>query len=101
MSLSSEDLKLMETIAIEVEKRQMSAPVIMFLEMHRPLSFVTSSFLLTLGPLLSIFFTIPNFQRVVELMEQRENVGLLLDLIEKAAKGQLLAVDASESESCQ
>lgn len=101
MKLNSEDLLLLEAIAIEVEKRQMSAPVIMFLEMHRPLSFVTSSFFLTIGPLLRIFFTIPNFQRVVELLEDRQNVVLLLDLIEKAANGKLVASNASESESFQ
>ena len=100
MALQPEDKKLLKTIAIEVERRQMTAPLIMLLEMHRPLSFVVSSFLVTLGPLIHIFFNLPNYQRVVELLEDRENVILLLDLLDQAARGKLKIECSSESEPC-
>ena len=84
--LTQEDLDLMNRFAYEVERRGMSVPAIMFLEMHRPMSFVMSSMMITVSPLMKLFFTAEQYDRVSELMESRENVERLIQLIEDAAR---------------
>jgi len=96
--LNHEDLQLLTKAALEVERRHMTAPLIMLLEMHRPLSFVLSSFFLALGPLVQIFFTIPGYQRIAELMENRDNVVQFLEMLEQAGRGELAEVCPSESD---
>jgi|SaaInl4_135m_RNA_FD_contig_123_19717_length_9825_multi_4_in_0_out_0_6 hypothetical protein len=98
MKPGPEDIKLLTRAALEVERRQMTAPLIMLLEMHRPLSFVVSSFLVALGPLIHIFFSVPGYQRITELLEDRDNGILFMDLLEKAGQGRLHLEELAESE---
>jgi len=91
--MEQQDRELFEKLAKEVEKRQMTAPFIFYLEMHRPLAFVFSSFLLALKPLMQMFSELPDYQRIVELLEEPEAVEELIQILEKVAK------ESSNSES--
>ena len=77
---------LFNRLAEFVVKRKMAAPAILFLESTKPLNFIGSQFLVVLGPLIKVFFNVTEFDRIVELMEKRDNVERLICAIEKCAQ---------------
>lgn len=87
------DEELLERLAGWVVERRMTAPAIIFLESHRPLSFVGSQVMIAASPLVSFFgpffkasvgFDGEDFQRFAELMENRDNLERLIIEIERA-----------------
>ncbi len=83
---NEKDQALFDKLADFVTKRKMTAPAILFLESTKPLNFIGSQFLVVLGPLIKVFFNIAEYDRIVELMEKRENVERLICSIEKRAE---------------
>lgn len=83
---NEKDQALFDKLADFVVKRKMSAPAILFLESSKPLNFIGSQFLVVLGPLIKVFFNIAEYDRIVELMEKRDNVERLICSIEKRAE---------------
>ena len=88
------DEELLERIAEWIVRRRLVAPAIIFLESHRPLSFVGSQAMIAAAPIVSFFepliqaLTGPGFgtnayQRFAEMMEDRDNVELLIIEIER------------------
>ncbi|OGM05029.1 MAG: hypothetical protein A2008_05150, partial [Candidatus Wallbacteria bacterium GWC2_49_35] len=71
---NEKDQALFDRLADFVIRRKMTAPAILFLESTKPLNFIGSQFLVVMGPLIKIFFNIAEYDRIVELMEKRENV---------------------------
>jgi hypothetical protein len=63
----------------------METPAILFLEMHKPLSFIASQGLVTTSPLIAPFIGIENVQIASQLLADRKNVELLIDRIEELA----------------
>lgn len=93
--LPEEDLALLTRLAEWVVERRMAVPAILFLESHRPLSFVGSQALLVASPAVDFFepfirglvgrgFTYADFRRFAELMEERDNLETLVVEIERA-----------------
>lgn len=80
---NEKDQALFDKLAEFVVKRKMAAPAILFLESTKPLNFIGSQFLIVLGPLIKIFFNVAEYDRIVELMENRDNVERLICTIEK------------------
>ena len=91
------DDELLERIAEWIAKRRLTAPAIIFLETHRPLSFVGSQAMIAATPVVSFFepllqaLTGPGFgknafQRFAELMEDRDNVEVLIIEIERKSQ---------------
>lgn len=80
---NEKDQTLFDRLAEFVVKRKMAAPAILFLESTKPLNFIGSQFLIVLGPLIKVFFNITEYDRIVELMEKRDNVERLICTIEK------------------
>jgi hypothetical protein len=74
--------RIIDRIAQEVVKRRLETPAILFLEMHRPLQFLSSQALVVFSPLLAVAFSVPNLEKLSLLMEKRENLDRLLDRIE-------------------
>ena len=85
MTLTEKDTEMLKVLAQEVERRGMTAPLIFFLEMHKPLAFLASSFLLTLGPFLGLVFDLPQYNRVTELLEPPNNVEAFIQLLEEVS----------------
>ena len=83
---NEKDQALFDRLADFVIRRKMTAPAILFLESTKPLNFIGSQFLVVMGPLIKIFFNIAEYDRIVELMEKRENVERLICSIEKRAE---------------
>jgi hypothetical protein len=82
--LSAEDIELIEWMAEQVVRRNLSVPAVLTLESYKPLSFVGSQVMHVFTPMLNAFFTgTDKFDRIAFLMEDRENIERLLQRIEK------------------
>ena len=88
------DQQIFSRLAKWVVQRRMTAPAIIFLETHRPLSFVGSQAMIAASPFVSFFepflkslmgpgFEHASYKRFAVLMENRENLELLIIAIER------------------
>jgi hypothetical protein len=84
--LSPEDReKLIDELAQKIVKRGMETPAIMFLEMHKPVSFLASQTMLVASPFLAPIFGFEGVERYSRLFSTQENVELLIRRIEDLA----------------
>jgi len=82
--LSEKDKKeLMKKIADQVVKRQLTVPTIMFLESIKPLSFIGSQAMIFFNPIAQIVYPTEIYGRLQMMFEDRANVELLIQTIEK------------------
>jgi hypothetical protein len=75
--------ELLARIANQVVKRKLTVPAIMFIESVKPLSFVGSQALIFMQPIVQAFLNRKEYDEFAVLMEDRENVELLLQEIER------------------
>lgn len=76
---------VIDRLAGKVIARRMEVPAILFLEMHRPFSYIASQALVVTSPMVAPLVGFENVQLAVKLMEKRENVELLIRRIEDLA----------------
>lgn len=88
--------RLLERVARQVVRRRLEVPAILFLELHRPLAFLSSQALILFTPLLGPAFGLENLQRLTRLMADRENLDRLIERIEALAAPEARASGASE-----
>lgn len=81
--LDDEERKLLEKLADTVVKWHMTVPAIFFLEMHKPVSYIGSQFMIVMSPIMHMLFPAEQYDRVQKLMEDRQNIETLLCLIEE------------------
>jgi hypothetical protein len=77
--------RIIEKIAREVKRRGMETPAILFLEMHKPVSFFASQGMVMFSPFTAPFIGMENVQIASKMMEDRENVERLIRRIEELA----------------
>lgn len=88
------DQEILDRLASWVVSKRMTAPAIIFLESHRPLSFVGSQAMIMATPIVHFFepflqslmgpgFGIKAYERFASMMEDRENVERMLITIER------------------
>ena len=70
-------------LAQKTVKRGLSVPAIFFLESTKPLSYIGSQAMAFFGPFVRILFESPHYYRYQEMLEDRANVELLLQIIEE------------------
>ncbi|MDQ7798461.1 MAG: hypothetical protein RDU76_05910 [Candidatus Edwardsbacteria bacterium] len=75
--------ELLAKIANQVVKRKLTVPAIMFLESVKPLTFIGSQALIFFQPMVQAFLNRREYDEFAVLMEDRENVELLLQEIER------------------
>lgn len=75
--------EFIETLAQAVIKRRMSVPVILALELVKPLSFVGSQALVALSPALEIVFDPARLEKVQCVLGDRDRIEALMQSIEK------------------
>ena len=83
-SLKLEDKAFLTKLAKEVKVRRMTTPAIFFLEMMKPLSFISSQTMIFFGPIFSAFIKPDSYYRAAEIFENRDNVEFLLKEIERS-----------------
>jgi hypothetical protein len=76
-----------KSVAARVHKHGMSVPAVFFLESMKPLSRVLHAATMVSVPILSAIFGAQESQKLLTLLESRENVENLIQSIEAAAHG--------------
>ena len=84
-SLSPEDEALLDRLAVRVVELRMEVPAILALESARPLTFVASQAMVFFEPVARALFPLPDYRRLVALVERRETVEKLIAKIEARA----------------
>jgi hypothetical protein len=84
--LETDQKKAMADVARAIVGRGLTVPAIMFLESAKPLSFVGGQFLNFMDPIVNTFFNVPGFTTLASALEERENVELLIGMIEQESK---------------
>jgi hypothetical protein len=77
--------RLLERAAQTVVRRRMEMPAVLALEMHRPLTFMSSQALIVFTPFLAPAFGLENLQKLSRLLEDRGNIDRLIERIEALA----------------
>jgi len=90
--------RILKRVADEIVSRRLTAPAIFLLESCRPLSFVGSQAMIVLEPFVRAIFDLPDYRKFALMMERRENVASLIDMIEIANRGQK-SLEKSEKEN--
>ncbi len=91
------DQQIFDRLATWVVARRLTAPAILFLESHRPLSFLGSQAMVAASPIVHVFepflqgFAGPGYshaiyRRFAELLENRDNVERLIVTIERESQ---------------
>lgn len=81
-SASEDDEALLARIADQVVRRRLAPVAILFLESVKPLNFVGSQLMVFMDPILKLFVTIPDYEKLVKLLEERGGIERLIQAIE-------------------
>jgi len=71
-----------ESVAGRIRRRGLEAPAVLFLEMHRPLSFLAGQSVMVAMPLLAPLIGVDNVGILGKVLMERENVEKLIARIE-------------------
>jgi hypothetical protein len=82
---------LVEKIARGIVAKRMEVPAVLFLEMHKPLSFVTGQGLLMTSPFIAPFVGFDNVSAAAEFLNNRANIERLICRIEELSEDRRLS----------
>jgi len=90
--LSEEDAeKIANDVAAAIVKRRLETPSVLFLEMHKPLSFIASQGALVAMPFLGPLLGPERMTKLSRFLRERKNVERLIQRIEELAEERDLA----------
>jgi len=96
---SAEQLMLLQRLANKVVQLRMTTPAILFMESVRPLNYVGSQVMVFLAPLVQIVFSSPEWDQLQQVLEKRESLGYIVDLIEEKESEYLMEVKKRKNEA--
>jgi hypothetical protein len=76
-------LELIESMAVNIVKRGLGTPAVMFLEMNKPLTTIASSTAIVASPFLVPFLGFDRIDQYTQFFQARENVERLIERIEE------------------
>lgn len=76
------ELRLVDQLAREVARRQLSAPALAFLEMSRPLNYLGAQALHFFSPMLSAILDAQGYNTFARFLERRDAIDILCRRIE-------------------
>ena len=82
-SSEEEDEALLWRLARLVVARRLTTPVILLLESLKPMNFVGAQLLVFLDPLVRIFLTVPDYTRIIRMLENRATIERLILCVEE------------------
>lgn len=92
--------QMLNAIARKIVNRRLETPAVLFLDMHKPLSFIASQSLLVAMPLVGLFVEPQDIADFSKILQDRENIDLLVSRIEDMAdKDEIVTKTAKEQES--
>lgn len=74
-----------DSIAAKIVARRLETPAVLFLEMHKPLSFVASQAVVVAIPMLGPLLGAQEMANFGKILRDRENIDKLIDRIESMA----------------
>ena len=77
--------RLLQNAANAIAQRGMEVPAVLFLEMHKPFSNITSQALVVTHPLVAPLVGLENVQTIAKLLRDRQNIEILITKIEDLA----------------
>ena len=83
-NICDNDKQFLIDIAKKIKSKNLNIPSISFLEMMKPLSFISSQTMIFFGPIFSAFIKPDSYYRAAEIFENRDNVEFLLKEIERS-----------------
>lgn len=89
--------RAVDRLAQMIVRFGLTVPAILSLESMRPLSFVGSQFMHVLSPSITALFTVPEWDALAGLLEDRRGLDYLLDAIEAADRAKGSAQEGSGS----
>lgn len=92
-SLTDRQKALVVRLADRIVELRMTTPALLFLESVRPLNYVGSQVMVFFAPVVRGFFGLPEWDEFRQILEHRESVGYLCDLIEAR---EAVAMEAEE-----
>ena len=92
---------LLDKCANEIRRRQLEAPAIAFLEMHKPITNVFAHAGLTMAPFLVPLFGFDFVNDYSNLLQKRDNVERLICMLEKERTDGEAGSDGKVKELCQ
>lgn len=78
--------ELIDWFVDQCAKRGLIAPAIMFLEVNRPMTFIASSGVTFLAPILGAALKPNMMEEIAALLEDRKNIDLIIGRLEKASE---------------
>ena len=78
--------KIINNLASKIVNRGLAVPSIFFLESTKYITFLGSQFLVFLGPIATCFVNNNKYYNIVEILEDRNNIELLITEIENKHK---------------
>ena len=90
--------EVIDSIAHKVVSRHLQTPAVLFLDMHKPLSFIASQSMVVAMPLLGLLFGTQTIGDLSKFLADRENIEALIARIEdmSAAQDSVNAADVRE-----
>lgn len=90
--LSEEETeKFVADVATEIVKRRLETPAVLFLEMHKPLSYIASQGLIVAMPFLGPIIGQERIARFSRFLQARDNIERLIQRIEDMSEERDLA----------
>lgn len=83
--LTEEDRAVLERVADRVAELRLETPAILALEALRPMSVLTGTAMLFFEPIVQMLFRMPDYRRFSALVERRDAMEVLTQLIETRA----------------
>ena len=85
-ALSAEDRALLDGLADGIARRRLTPAALFFLESMKPMSFLGSTMMTFLRPLVAVIWSDPTrWDRIAALLERRGSIELLLRRLEARA----------------
>lgn len=75
--------RIIDTIAEKVVGKRLETPAVLFLDMHKPLSWIAGQSLLVGAPLLGMLFGAQSVVDISKVLMERENIDKLIERIEE------------------
>jgi hypothetical protein len=83
--LLPEDRELLERLARRIVELRLETPALLTLETGRPLSLLAGQAMIFFEPFVQALFRLPDYQRVAALVERRDALESLAQMIERGA----------------
>lgn len=75
--------EVIDSIAAKIVGRRLETPAVLFLDMHKPLSFIASQSMLAAMPFLAPIFGAQSIADLSKVLKDRDNIEVLITRIEE------------------